>query len=437
MFAVLSQAPDMPRSRCAPAAGRVFPCSQARLLGKYRQLNKSRPGGVESFKQEIATMQNLAFPTDRNRSLRAAAGTTVLLTGFFVSVLCTILAPQAAGSLFAADARFAVKVSPADTLTIGSITDSMLNSTVEIEATIAHITPPREGSRAPYRVRLSDQTGQINLIIWPDSFEVLKTRLSPAVGDLIRVRAQVTQFRGEIQLTLRDVDNLRVLSRGTGKPGAPSVPGPAAALTPLASINESMMGQYVTVQGTINHVRPPGSERAPYIVTLVENDATMPMVFWSDVHSAIAKHLRVGNVIRVRAQVSEHRGSLQLRLRNARDFELVSPGAAGTENSSAAPSEQQQGPVEIGRIRQDWAEREVTVAGQIAVSDNLGRGQRLRVRDETGEIQVILWENVLSGLPVAELQSGRAITVTGRLKLYRGQLELVPSRAEQVRLAAQ
>ena len=78
----------------------------------------------------------------------------------------------------------------------------------------------------------------------------------------------------------------------------------------------------------------------------------------------------------------------------------------------------------------------MTVIGVITASDNMGKGQRLRVRDASGEIQVVLWDNVLAKLPAAELLSGRNISVTGQVKLYRGRPEIVPGNSDAVKLTS-
>ena len=90
------------------------------------------------------------------------------------------------------------------------------------------------------------------------------------------------------------------------------------------------------------------------------------------------------------------------------------------------------GTTSIAAITEASADSTVTITGKISTSDNIGKGQRLRVRDDSGEIQVILWDNVLSQVPAADLQAVRTVTVTGRVKSYRGKLEIVPDSAQDV-----
>jgi len=157
------------------------------------------------------------------------------------------------------------------------------------------------------------------------------------------------------------------------------------------------------------------------------------MVFWTELQEQIKQHIRVGNTIRAKVTVGEHRGTLQVRLRNAQDIESVSTTPATTERKVNDPPD---GRVDIGRTTEEWSNRSVTIGGAITASDNIGKGQRLRVRDASGEIQVVLRDNVLAKLPAAELVSGRNITVTGQVKLYRGRPEIVPGNSDAVKLTS-
>lgn len=362
-----------------------------------------------------------------------------LRTAFFVALVCTNLAISS---------EAAVKSKPAESKTdIGSIESQPVDSTVEVQATIKSISKPREGKKAPVKLTIADETGSITLVIWQDSFEVIESQYGLATGDSIRARAQVTEFRNEKQLTLQNVADISMQSKGVApaSPAPSTVPStpPSAApaqktkpTTPLAKINQSMTGQEAYVQAAISDIREPREgSRAPFIVTLSEGDSKVPMVFWSDLHKQIAQHIRVGNVIRASVAVSEYRGALQLKLRNAKDIESVA-GAAPAPAEQAASPEPADSKANIGSITEGWANRTITISGNIASSDSIGKGQRLRLHDDTGEIQVVLWDNVLARIPATEFQSGRSISVTGRVKVYRGQLEVVPDSADGVKILA-
>ncbi len=241
---------------------------------------------------------------------------------------------------------------------------------------------------------------------------------------------------------------------GAASEGAGTAPQPAP--TPIASINDSMATREITVQAAISNVRPPAPERAQYTVTLTQDGATIPLMFKTAFQPQLAPKVKVGNVITAKALVSRYRGHLELRLQDPANLEVV--GAAGATSSEPAKTTTESpapAPVSgstsapaatptvagkmalIGDIKEDWADQVVTISGTIAGSESTGNGQRLHVQDRTGEIRVVLWQNLLAGLAATEFQPGRVITVTGPVQMYRGTLEIVPEAAGDVKLAPQ
>jgi DNA/RNA endonuclease YhcR with UshA esterase domain len=213
------------------------------------------------------------------------------------------------------------------------------------------------------------------------------------------------------------------------------------SLTPIGSITKSMIDHEVTVQAVISNVREPGTARAPYLVSLTETGATLPLVYWSEMQPQLVTKVKVGNLVRVTATVSVYRDQLQLQLHSAASLTVVS-GATGAA-TPAAPTDAQAAvglttpptATVIGAIKTDWVDRIVIVSGTIAASENIDKTERLSVQDATGEIQVALGEKALSGLSAAEFQTGRVITITGPVKLENGTRTIVPDTAGALKLA--
>jgi DNA/RNA endonuclease YhcR with UshA esterase domain len=241
----------------------------------------------------------------------------------------------------------AVKTTPSSKTDLASINTDMIDSPVEVEATVKSITPPREGSNAPYRFSLADATGVITLVIWPDLYETVKTQTPLSTGDVIHVSAKVSMYRDSLQLQIHDASDLKIITKAPqektsaaetvpspsptapkpeSKPNASTpLPQPAApGTTSLESLTPAMIGQDVTVQAAITEVREPRSEKAPYIVTLTQNNAHIPFVYWSDMQPQLKEKVKVGNQVRLNAQVTEYRGTLQLKIRSASDLTAVS-----------------------------------------------------------------------------------------------------------------
>jgi DNA/RNA endonuclease YhcR with UshA esterase domain len=220
-----------------------------------------------------------------------------------------------------------------------------------------------------------------------------------------------------------------------------------ASLTPIASITKAMTNHDVTVQATISGVHEPSSARAPYNVSLTEGGTTLPLIYWSDMQPQVAPKVKVGNVVHVTALVNVYRDTLQLRLRSPASLTVVSEAPGGATPAPATPGATPSAPAPvvatpataapavtvIGAIKPDWADRVVIVSGTIAISESVDKTQRLSVQDATGEIQAVLSEKVLSGVPATELQPGHVVTITGPVKFDNGTRQIVPDTAGDVK----
>jgi DNA/RNA endonuclease YhcR with UshA esterase domain len=237
-------------------------------------------------------------------------------------------------------AKAAVKTSLVSKTDLAAINTDMVDSPVEVEAAIKTITPPREGSKAPFRIELSDATGSMMLVIWPDIYETIKAQSPLSAGDVIHVSGKVTMYRDSLQLQIHEATDVKTVTKAVAEKAAPSpapVPAPAAepkptaapaqladGTTPVASLTPAMVGKDVTVQAAITEVREPREgSKAPFIVTLTQDNGHVALVYWSDMQPQLKDKIKVGNRVRVKAQVSDYRGALQLKIRNAADVTVV------------------------------------------------------------------------------------------------------------------
>lgn len=217
----------------------------------------------------------------------------------------------------------------------------------------------------------------------------------------------------------------------------PTVSG-EETLTPIGSINLLLTNQAMTVQAVISAIQEPVGARAPYIVSLTENNATIPLVYWPDMQPQLAAKVKVGNLIRARVKMKLYRGHPELQISGPDAIDLVNaaPESSTTSNSptaitTATPASAPEQTL-IGKIKQDWVGRAVVISGTISGIDNGDKSRRLSVQDRTGEIQVLLGEQELAGLPVSQLVPGRALTITGPVKLLDGKLAIIPEAAGAV-----
>jgi len=89
----------------------------------------------------------------------------------------------------------------------------------------------------------------------------------------------------------------------------------------------------------------------------------------------------------------------------------------------------------ISEINTSQLNEIVEISGQIAGVWDLTKGRKYQVRDDSGEIPVILWDDILEAIPARErLRAGAMVALSGRVSEYKGELRVVPAEGAQVQL---
>ncbi|MCK4496879.1 MAG: exodeoxyribonuclease VII large subunit [Candidatus Aenigmarchaeota archaeon] len=92
--------------------------------------------------------------------------------------------------------------------------------------------------------------------------------------------------------------------------------------------------------------------------------------------------------------------------------------------------------VKIGEVTGNLIGSVVEVEGEVKDFYEHKNGHFFfNLKDDTGEIRVAIWENVveelrLSGVNISEIRNGARMEITGTVELYRGELELIPLRSQ-------
>ena len=93
--------------------------------------------------------------------------------------------------------------------------------------------------------------------------------------------------------------------------------------------------------------------------------------------------------------------------------------------------------VSIEKIDKTMSNKVVKVDGE-ASGFKTGKTTSFILKDQTGEIKVVFWEDTLeqlelSGFDLSKLKDGAKIEIVGTIQLYKGELELIPLR-NQIKL---
>jgi len=222
---------------------------------------------------------------------------------------------------------------------LSSITHERVQQELLIQATLINHREPWN-DRAPHLMTVSDGGNQMDIVFWNDIWDKLENKEAYKEGAIIQAYIKVDEYRNQLQLKLGDAKHMRVVGTASSMPAATSAPATTpttptagsaemATAMPIAQVTAAMKGQLVAVRGkaiSVN-IAEPGSRR-PTQVTLEDASGSIMVVFWED----LAAKIEVGDqpiqdsVYEVAGEVGEHRGNMQIRLRNAGDFRLAQPG---------------------------------------------------------------------------------------------------------------
>jgi DNA/RNA endonuclease YhcR with UshA esterase domain len=89
--------------------------------------------------------------------------------------------------------------------------------------------------------------------------------------------------------------------------------------------------------------------------------------------------------------------------------------------------------VYIGDIDKSFIGKTVNITGEIVDVSETSGNYFIRLKDNTGEIKIILWSDTIELLKtnnfnINELKGGNKINVIGEIQIYKGELEVIPMR---------
>ncbi|HEY4691476.1 MAG TPA: OB-fold nucleic acid binding domain-containing protein [Anaerolineae bacterium] len=333
---------------------------------------------------------------------------------------------------------------------LGTITQADIGRTMFISGTIESVERLADG----VRFRLGDDTGSIRLLLLTGVYEQVENADRLDEGVSVSALGRVNESDGELEVVPPNGASVRVApvpevaqitptpepaatatsrptpaARGTATvtPSAGGLATPEATpparptatlsdIVSIASIDASRIGQSVSVRG---QVLATSSFSAGFRFTLNDGSGSVQLVLFDGRYREVSDRaaLNLGAQVRVKALVAEFNGALELQPEVGADVIIEQPGSPSIVktrgiNTLAAS--------DIGTL--------VAIVGDVLRVEGFSAGVAVFVNDGTGELRVVIFNNVLAFVPNATaLQAGAKVHVVGRLDEFSGALELVPA----------
>lgn len=205
------------------------------------------------------------------------------------------------------------------------------------------------------------------------------------------------------------------LRTATPTPTLAAQPTPTMLLTSIRSITVDRVGEEVTVEGEVVDT---ASFSKGFQFTLDDGTGQIVLLTWHDVYDDCwdAPKLSLGAIVQVTGMVSEYEEQLEIQPRFGGEVRVVQAATI------QAPRR------DIGSITGADAGRRVMIEGKVVRTEGLSSAVKVFLADESGEILVFIWRNILDRISdnTGLGTPGSLVRVVGPVQTYRANLEVVP-----------
>ncbi len=261
---------------------------------------------------------------------------------------------------------------------------------------------------------LEDDTGMARISCYRDVTQtLLNTGRIPAVGDRVSVAGTLRVREDSVALTVNVPEHVEIV-----RPEPVSVP-----ISQLTILDE---GLRVRVSGVVEETFVPYEGLT--LITLHNDDGSIVVSVPETVVALTGPlpDIAPGQGITVTATVTLYKDQVQLSPASVQDLEL-----------GPAPYDVTQTPRELITLSAADEGQVVRVTGEVMAMEGFKGGLKAILDDGTGQVVLLLWDSVYNALPnPPDLDVGARLETLGEVKVYQGELEIVPARAQDVTLLA-
>lgn len=357
----------------------------------------------------------------------------------------------------------------ADEVSIGQVSVSDVGNLVVVRGTVTE----QEAFSSGIKLTLDDGTGHLTVVLWQSVHAGVVGTVAPEMGMELQVLGEVDVYRGELEIVPQLAADVQILGAMSDPPYAPdptlegtsvpvraqtstatprttatalptgvpqSTPGatagpsttpaappvPAPTPTPTSTIEPQVFsigavtadrtGEEVTIEGDVVAA---ASFSSGFKFTLSDGTGELVLLMWHEVYDSCwdAEQINLGARLRATGKVALYDGELQLQPNFGGDVKAI---------SGASPWAPQ---TDIGSLGGGDVGQRVMIEGHVIRVEGLEGAVKVFLGDETGEVVVFLWRNVLdrvaqsAGLGTV----GTRVRVIGTLEVYRSNLEVIPA----------
>ncbi len=339
----------------------------------------------------------------------------------------------------------------ANSVRLADVNDSLVGTSISIAGKVVSVVAPPADTKRPYDIKIADDSGEKTLNCWATEFDQIKNK-DALVGSYVRVRVTVASYKDKLQLKLASGLDIEILDAPPTSAEKPVSAAQKAAATfqkenpapkrdfsrgrleeavSVASLSAAKDGQTVKVRGEVVSVRAPeAGTKQPFSLILKEGDASIRVTYWSSVDEVIAVKPTVGAVFEIEGVIEVYQDKPQLKLESGYKIKAIESAAV----PSTTPAETPAPSSGISAITAADKGQVRTVQGTLGAPRALGKGTAYALSDESGTIDLILWDSTVPVEVRDSLKEGATVSATGVVGEYESKLQLKANSGTSIRI---
>lgn len=198
----------------------------------------------------------------------------------------------------------------------------------------------------------------------------------------------------------------------------------------LAKMDELPADSIIFARGTIVSVAPPRPDsRQPYTLYLTDKSGTAKAILFQPTYNDLPDQdiIEKGQRVDVYVKLNDYKGQRQLVIREPKHIRRT-PGSSAAGLGGFGVDSDTYFPITIGAINMTTIGHPVQVRGtveEIIEPPNERTPWKIVVKDTTGKIMVIYWDEVYDAIDQPNKpEVGKMIQYSGVVNEYRGELQL-------------
>lgn len=290
-------------------------------------------------------------------------------------------------------------------------------------------------------VSIDDGTEVMSFPIWDRVLESVPHRDELQAGAKIKFTGKVGEYKGAMQVVPTYGPAVEITAGKLVKPQQPKTT--EAKEAKISELTRDMLGQQVRIVGQIKRTK---EIKGGILVTVDDGTGEMTFPIWNKVlnHVASKNDIKQGNSIDFIGKVEEYRGSLQvvpfwgenitIKKGEAQQPEGQKRERVQTKKTETAkPSEPVK--IQLVELSDDLLGEIVTVEGEITNVKDVKGGILVTIRQGDEYMTTPLWQRVLDKVTNRDkIVKGARITITGKVGEFKGSLQVVPEKGENVQV---